>query len=403
MIRPYRAKAVITGMGILAANGIGKEAFWKSLLENRSGIGPITLFDASDIACKIAGEVRGFEPDQHIDGDLKPHRMGRFTQLGVAAARMALEDAHLDRNDLKRIPELPVVLGVSTSGIDIVTGEVRLHTAVSSVPHAASSAIGYMVGRSIRLLTISNGCASSLDAIALAADLVRMQRADIVITGGAEGSVVRRIFEAMLKCRKCSTRNDDPSGASRPFDKLRDYGVLGEAAGILVIENRDHALARGVTPYAEITGYGTCADPPDAPEGGGMDRAMHFAIANAGFRPSDIQFISAHGPSDVQMDATETQMIKNIMGENAFAIPVTSIKGATGCPMGAGGVLQVAATALTLVEQILPPTTNYEVPDPECDLDYVPGTSRQVMIERAMINTHGFGRGNSCLVLERLD
>jgi 3-oxoacyl-[acyl-carrier-protein] synthase II len=389
-------------LGVLAANGTGLEAFWDTLVEGRSGIGPITLFDASDLACKIAGEVKGFDPLDHIDPSLKPKRMGRFSQLGVAAARMALRDARLDPATLRAVNDLPIVLGVSTNAMDLTQAEPRLHTAVAGVPHAAASAIGYMYDLNTRLLTVSNGCASSLDAVASAARMVQEGETDLAIAGGTEAAIVHYVFESMLKCRKCSTRNDRPEAASRPFDRDRDYGVLAEGAGIVVVENLDHARARGVTAYGEITGYGTCADPPGDEEGSGLDHAMAVAIANAGRCRQDIDCINAHGPSDIHMDRVETTMIKRALGETAYAIPVTSIKGVTGCPMGTGGVLQLIAGALALRHECIPPTANYEHPDPECDLDYVPGQARFVKLRNVLVNTHGFGRGNSSLLLERV-
>jgi 3-oxoacyl-[acyl-carrier-protein] synthase II len=398
-----RNRAVITGMGILAANGTGIEEFWRTLLAGESGIGPITLFDASDLACRIAGEVKGFDPATYIEPELKPKRMGRFTQLGVAAARMAVKHAGLDPKALKALPQLPVVMGVSTSAMDLFAVEPRIHTAVSSVPHAVGSAIAYGYDLTARLITISNGCASSLDAVALGAQLIRSGQSDVVIAGGADAAVTHYVFDGMLKCRKCCTRNDDPQHASRPFDRHRDYGVLAEGAGIVILENLEHARARGATLYGEITGYGTCADPPDAEEGGGLARAMTQAMANAGCRPQDIQYVLAHGPSDMHMDITETRMIKEALGERAYAVPVTSIKGATGCPMGVGGVHEVIAAALTFSTGWMPPTANYQEPDPECDLDYVPGRARRAVVDHALINTHGFGRGNSCLTLSRVE
>lgn len=394
-------RAVITGMGVLAANGNSLEDFWTSLLENHSGIGPITLFDASDLACRIAGEVRGFNPGDHIDPALKPKRMGRFTQLGVAAARMAIANAGLDRKALQHLPELPVVMGVSTSAMDLFADEPRIHTAVSSIPHAAGSAIAYGYDLTARLLTISNGCASSLDAVAAAAQFIRSGTADLAVAGGSDAAVTHYVFDGMLKCRKCSTRNDDPEHASRPFDKHRDYGVLAEGAGIVVVENLEHALARGANIYAEIGGYGSCADPPDAREGGGLGLSMNQAIANSGLRHQDIDMVSAHGPSDIHMDIVETDLIKEVFGDRAYAIPVTSIKGAIGCPMGAGGVHQIISSAMTLKQSVIPPTTNYEVPDPACDLDYVPHTPRYADVRAVVVNTHGFGRGNASLVLKK--
>lgn len=397
-------RAVVTGVGVLAANGIGKDAFWKSMLEGRSGIGPITLFDASDLPCRIAGEVRHFNPSDFIDPSRKPEkRMGRFTQLGLAAARLAIEDAGIQPEYLARMPNLSVVVGVSTSALDLRSRKPGLFTAVEGVPHAVTSAIGYTYHTDPRLLTISDGCASSLDSVAKAAEMIRLGKADLVIAGGAEGSIDHYVVEIMLKCRRCSTRNECPEKASRPFDRDRDYGVMAEGAGIVVLENLNHALGRGARIYGEITGYGTCADHITSEEGSGLAESMALAMANAGIREEQVDHISAHGPSDIDMDVTETNAIKQVFGNRAYRIPVVSIKGVVGCPMGSGGVMQLITAALTIHESRLPPTANYENPDPKCDLDYVPEGARRADVCTALINTHGFGRGNGTMVLRRFD
>ncbi len=399
----HNNRAVITGMGVLAANGTGLDEFWSTLLKGESGIGPITLFDASDLACRIAGEVKNFNPDDYIDPSLKPKRMGRFTQLGVAAARMAIEDAGVKTAEIRRQGFLPVVMGVSTNAMDLTSVAPRIHTAVAGVPHAAASAIGYHLDVDTRLITLSTGCASSLDAVATASNLIRTGQADIAIAGGTESAIVDYVIESMLKCKRCTTRNEEPERASRPFDKNRDYGLIAEGAGITIVENAEHAAARGVKPYAEIIGYASCADPKDSEEGCGMGNAMSSALSNAGRAINHVDYISAHGPSDIQMDIVETQQIKDVFGLRAYEIPVSSIKGATGCPMGAGGILQIISCCLAIRESIIPPTANYEFPDPNCDLDYVPLVGRRAEISCAMINTHGFGRGNSSMMLNKAD
>lgn len=399
-----RNRVVVTGIGVLAANGIGKGAFWSSLAAGRSGVGPITLFDASDLPCRIAGEVRGFDPEEFIDPSLKPkRRMGRFTQLGLAAAAMAVEDAGLDRQTLQRLPDLPVVMGISTSAQDLRARKPGIFTAVAGVPVAAASAIGYMFSTNPRLMTVSDGCASSLNAVNAASNMILAGQTDLAIAGGAEGSVERYVVEIMLKCRRCSTRNDEPEKASCPFDRRRDYGVVAEGAGIVVLENLDHALARGARIYGEITGYGCCGDPADGEEGSGLAKAMSMALINAGLREEHVDYVSAHGPSDIDMDRTETDAIKSVLGERAYHVPVSSVKGAIGCPMGAAGIIQLVAACITMENQAVPPTANYECPDPRCDLDYVPGTARPADVRTILVNTHGFGRGNGCLVLQKTD
>ena len=333
---------------------------------------------------------------------MKPRRMGRFTQMALIAAKQAFADAQLD-DKLLKTPRIPIVMGVSTSAMDVRELPARAYSAITGIPHACTSTIAYTYHLDARLLTVSDGCASSLDAIALAAEIVRGGQADWAVAGGSDGAITRYVFECMSQARKLSTRNDDPRRASRPFDRLRDGGVISEGAGIVILENLEHALARGVRPYAEIAGYGSWADPCDGEEGGGMARAMQLALANAGRRAEDVDHISAHGPGDPHMDALESRMIKQVFGRRAHQIPVTSIKGATGNPMGAGGVLQTIAAALSLRHGLVPPTANYEEPDPECDLDIVSRQARRQAIRSVLVNTHGFGRGNSSMLLDRFE
>lgn len=396
-------RVAITGMGVLASNGIGLSNFWETLIAGESGISPITLFDASDLPCQIAGEVSAFDPFEFIDASMKPHRMGRFTQMAISAARMAVDGSLLTPAEMAAQREIPIVLGVSTTAMDMVSKQPMPFTASNAIPHAATSAVGYMFDINSKLLTLSNGCASSLDAIAMAALHIQAGRNDVAIAGGAESSMTRYVFESMLKSRRCSTRNGEPKQASRPFDLNRDRGVMAEGAGMVVLENMEHAIARGVPIFAEIKGYYSCSDPKTGEEGTGMAKSMRMALANTSLDIHHIDYISAHGPSDIEMDITETNMIKEVFGEKAYEIPVSSIKGVTGCPMGAGGVLQFIACSMSLSRHILPPTANYEVNDPQCDLDYIPHRYRYSQVERAMINTHGFGRGNGCMILERVE
>lgn len=403
MIKPRRNRAVITGMGVLAANGTGLDEFWSTLLAGKSGIGPITLFDASALACKIAGEVKNFDPSVYIDQSMRPKRMGRFTQLGIAAAKMAISDSHLTQEELERCVDLPVVLGVSTNAMDLTQVAPRIHTAVAGVPHAATSAIGYMHDVRTRLITLSTGCASSLDAVGMAARMIGEGESDVAVAGGAEAAIVHYVIESMLKCKRCSQRNDFPEKASRPFDADRDFGIMAEGAGIVILENEEHARARGARIYSRVAGYGTCADPRNSAEGTGMFQSMNLALHASGYSHKDVGCLFAHGPSDIDMDIVETQMIKSAFKEDAYLLPVTSIKGVTGCPMGAGGVLQLIAACCTIKQNLIPPTANYENPDPECDLDYVPRLPRQANIRTALINSHGFGRGNSSMIIESID
>ena len=392
-------QVVVTGIGLVAPNGIGRVPFWRSLLAAESGIGPITLFDASDLACRIAGEVHDFVPAEHVHVE-KPHRLARQTQFGLCAAEEAIEDAGLDATYLKTLIGIPVILGVSSNAMELAAKPASPLTTVTGIPHAVASAIAYGHELDAPLLTVSDGCASSLDAVAAAAAMIRQGKADIAIAGGSDSSMSRFIFESFTRSRKVSTRNEEPARASRPFDRDRDGGLVAEGAGIMILESREHALARRAHTYARIEGYANFADRPGSREGEGLGRTMHMALANACLGAGLIDAVFAHAPSDSHMDAIETEMIKQALGPHAFRIPVTSIKGVTGNPLGAGGVMQLAAACFSMKHGVVPPTANYEHPDPLCDLDY-PAAPRAARLRHAMINTHGFGRGNATLIAGR--
>lgn len=401
-LMPKKNRVVITGLGIVAANGIGVDAFWQTLLAGKSGIGPITLFDAKDLPCRIAGEVKNFDPLRYIGRELKPHRLARFSQFALAAALMAVRDARLDLAQLQTLTDVPVVMGVSSNDMELPFKPMTPYTCMACIPNAAASAIAYALNLKARLMTVSDACASGLDAVAMAAAMIRTDQTDIAIAGGADSVMTRVVFEAFAKSRKLSQRNDEPERASRPFDRARDGGLVGEGAGIVILENSEQAMARGATLYGELTGYGTCADAPGSEEGAGLERSMNLALANAPRQAEQIDAVFAHGSSDPLMDRVESRAITRVLGPHAYRIPVTSIKGATGNSMAAGGVFQIAAAILALRHGLVPPTANYEFPDPECDLDYVPKTPRTAHLMAVMINAHGFGRGNSSLILERM-
>jgi 3-oxoacyl-[acyl-carrier-protein] synthase II len=389
-------------MGVTAPNGVGLEPFWQSLVQGKSAIGPVTLFDASDLPCRIAGEVRGFNPDEFIDPQTKlGKRMSRSAQFAVASTTMALKDAGVTVEDIRRAGRIPVVMGVSTSAMDLIAEKPHPWTAVSAVPHAVASAVAFTLGFDARLITVSDGCASGLDALCQAASEIRSGRTDLALAGAADSAVCRYVFECFVKSRKLSQRNDEPERASRPFDRDRDGGIISEGSGVVVLESLERALSRGATPYAEVTGYASCGDLPTGEEATGLERSMRMALDNTPCSPDKVDYISAHGPGDEYMDRIETRFIKEVFGPRAYRIPVTSVKGVTGNPMGVGGMFQLVAAALTLRHGIVPPTANLENPDPECDLDYVPGRARMLRPKTVMINTHGFGRGNSTALLEQ--
>jgi 3-oxoacyl-[acyl-carrier-protein] synthase II len=397
-----RPRVVITGLGITAPNGVGLKPFWDSLVAGRSAIGPVTLFDASDLPCRIAGEVRDFDPHQFIDPDLKlSKRMARATQFAVASARMALDDAGLTAADLMRAGRIPVVMGVSTSAMDLIAERPRPWTVLSASPPAVASAVASVLGFEARLITVSSGCASGLDAVDRAAAEIRRGRADLALAGAADSTICRYVFECFSQARQLSRRNDEPQRSCRPFDRDRDGGVMAEGGAVVVLESLDRALARGSVPYAEIAGSGSCGDTLNGGDGTGLAHTMQMALDNTPCRPETVDHINAHGPGDPHIDRTETAFIRQVFGPHAYRIPVTSIKGVTGNPMGVGGVFQLLASALTFRHGLIPPTANLDNPDPECDLDYVRAAPRRAALGTILVNSHGVGRNNVSMLLER--
>lgn len=408
-----RNRVVITGMGILAPNGIGNEEFWKSLVAGQSGIGPITLFDASDLKSRIAGEVKNFDPHNYIEPELKPKRMARHTQFAYAATMMALEDAGLEISEADLPSPTPVVVGVSTSAMDIIERSISNFeergmngmspTAVGALtPQAAANAIADRIGARAHAGTVSSACPSGLDAVALAADMIRSGAAELAIAGGADAPITKHTFAAFIATGLSSFRNGQPEKASRPFDLERDTGVISEGAGMFVLENFERAQARGARIYLEIAGYARQRDrAPEAPASGLFD-AMKLALANAGRSENDVDYISAYGPGHPVLDAAEVRYIKDVFGERAYSIPISSIKGVTGNPLAAGGPLQIAACALSLRDQIIVPTANCEIPDPDCDLDFVPLRARKAKLNCILMNVRGLGGSASSLVVNRV-
>jgi 3-oxoacyl-[acyl-carrier-protein] synthase II len=400
-------------MGILAPNGIGLEAFWESLLAGRSGIGPITLFDASDLKSQIAGEVKNFDPSDYIEPELKPKRMARHTQFAYAAAMMALRDAGLEISETDLPSPTPVIIGVSTSAMDIIERgfsdfDRRGPNGVSPItlsalsPQAAANVIADRIGSRARAATVSSACPSGLDAVALAAAMIGSGEAELAIAGGADAPITKYSLAAFIVTGLSSCRNGEPEKASRPFDLERDSGVISEGAGIFVLEELERAQARGAHIYLEISGYARQRDnAPDDP-GSGLVEAMKSALANASRTKDEIDYISAYGPGHPVLDAAEVRYIKEVFGERAYSIPISSIKGVTGNPLSAGGPLQVAACALSFRDQMIAPTANCEVQDPNCDLDFVPNRGRKAKVDCALINVRGLGGSASAMVVSRV-
>jgi 3-oxoacyl-[acyl-carrier-protein] synthase II len=408
-----RNRVVVTGMGVLAPNGTGLDAFWKSLLEGKSGIGPITLFDATGYKSRIAGEVKNFDPEDYIEPELRPKRMARHTQLAYAATMMALKDAGLDLAALDLPSPTPVVIGVSTSAIDIIESVYRAvendtpnraptTSAAASIPQAAANLIADRLGKSANAVTISSACPSGLDAIADAAAMIRSGEAEMAIAGGADAPVTPLTIASFISGGLSSYRNDEPETASRPFDLTRDSGVISEGAGVFVLENLERALARGARIYIEIGGYGKLRDMDAARPASGLAGSMRLALANSSTSVQQIDYISAYGPGHPILDSAEIAVIKEVFGDRAYAIPVSSIKGVTGNALAAGGPFQVMACALSIRDRLLAPTANYEFADPSCDLDLVPNRARRASVDSALVNVRGIGGSASSLIVNRL-
>ena len=417
-LKPNRA--VITGIGPLAANGIGTENFWASLRAGRSGVGPITLFDTHNHPAKVAGEITDFNPHDHLPPDLKPKRLARTTQLALTALKFALHNAGLEsllaNGQTAAVPvrSIPLFVGVSYSALDVIDKQVAImlkkgprfvggHVVFTSTPQAVAGALCSYLRAPAETTTLSTACAAGLDAVGWAAEAVQSGRADLVIALGADAPITPFGFASFAAAGLVSQSKGPPEKASRPFDRERMSGIAAEGAGALIIENLEHARARGAVPYAEITGYSSFNDGPDEPHAAGLERTMRTALANASHRAAHVDYLCAHGPGDPLLDRMETAFIKKVFGEHAYRIPVSSIKGVTGNPLAAAGPLQVIACALAMKHGLIPPTANFECGDADCDLDYVGDGERRADLRCALINSHGLGGTNSSLLVERVE
>ncbi|MEI7901647.1 MAG: beta-ketoacyl-[acyl-carrier-protein] synthase family protein [bacterium] len=404
-------RVVVTGIGVLAANGIGVESFWRTITEGRSGVGLITLFDASKLPNRIAAEVTGFDPGIHLPAGVKWKRMARHTQFALAALDMAVTDAALGGTVAKSVHPVSVTMGVSTSAIEVVEvaahsvwqGEsdwVRPWVVWATQPHSVSATLAEHLGTRVAFQTVATACKAGSDAVLAAAAAIRTGRADIAIAGGADAPITSSTCAAFSASKLLSGRNEDPQHASRPFDRDRDGGVLGEGAGVVVLESLAHARARGAHIWLEICGGASHSDAFGTSAADGLGVCMTLALANARLSGDAIDYVCAHGPSDPVIDRVETAMIRNTFGRHAYRIPVSSIKGVTGNPLAATGPMELIACALAMRDDLIPPTANYTTPDPACDLDYVPHT-RRTRLEYALLNVHGMGGGNTTLIVRR--
>ena len=419
--RPPRSKGpdkrvVVTGIGLVSPVGIGVEDNWDSLLAGKSGIDRITRFDASQHASKIAGEVKGFDPLDFIEKkDIR--KMDPFIQYAIAAAELAVKDSGLDPARI-RGGRTGVYVGSGIGGIEAIANNVlTLHEKgpgrvspfflISGIINEASGVISIRYEARGPNLANATACATSTHSIGDSYRLVSRGDVDIMIAGGAEAPVTPLGIAGFTAMRALSSRNDEPQRASRPFDAERDGFIVSEGAGILILEELEHALDRGAKIYAEIIGYGLSGDAyhPSAPcvDGEGAYLCMKSALADAGIAPEDVQYINAHGTSTPWNDKIETLAIKRVFGDHAYRLAVGSSKSMTGHLLGAAGAMEAAVCVLSLKDQILSPTINYENPDPECDLDYVPNASRPKEFVYALSNSFGFGGTNGSLLFRKFE
>ena len=403
-------RVVVTGMGVVSPCGIGVDAFWDSIIHCKSGIGPITRFDASDFPVKIAGEVKNFDLRDYFGPKCRPHRYSNQTQFGLVACQQALEQAGLTTEALKKEDVIPVILGVASSathlveeGVDVLKrrGAAKTPLTVRSIPPAATAgALSHFFGFHISSTTISSCCPSGLDAVCDAAKLIQEGRADLVVTGSVDSYVTPITVAGFSAIKLTSASNDfSPEQISRPFDKHRTGSVFSEGSGFLVLERLDSALARGATPLIEIVSGARVTDSVDGIVLDGLSKSMDFALKDAGVYPSQVDYICANALSHVEMDLLEVQMIKEVFGECASCIPISSIRGVMGHTMASSGIMQLVACALAMKHQLIPPTANLTHPDPECDLDHVPLKPRSAKVNIAIANCHGLAAENSTLLM----
>ena len=408
-------RAVITGIGAVTALGDTISSLWENLLAGRSGIRKITLFDASQLPCQIAGEIPDFEPTKYIDKK-EARRLARSSQIALAAAINAVEDSGLPAT-MPEPERASVYFGTGIGGLDVyedsnIIFQTKGYSRVNpfSLPGTIPNMPAFAIGRQFQCLgpnfTITTACATSTQALGEACELIRRNIADIVISGGTEAMIRDFAVVGFIAMRALtSSFNDNPEKASRPFDLNREGFVFSEGAGALIVEELEHALARKAHIYAEIVGHAASSDgfhmaAPD-PEGAGPARAMAWALEDAKLNPSDIDYINAHGSSTTLNDATETRAIKSVFGDHAYQVAISSTKSMIGHAMGASGAIEAIICSLAIQKGWLPPTINYETPDPECDLDYVPNKPRQIAVNTTLSNSFGLGGQNACLILKR--
>ena len=407
-------RVVVTGVGLLASVGTGTEPVWDAIRKGRNGIAPITAFDASEFSCRIAGEVKDFDPALYIEKK-ESKKMGRFIQFAIAAADFALQASRLTVHP-DEAERTGVYIGSGIGGFEVIEREHRIllekgpsrispFFIPATIINLASGSVSIRTGAKGPNSATATACTTSAHSIGDSFRIIRYGDADVMICGGTEAAVTPMGIGGFAAMRALSQRNDEPHRASRPWDNGRDGFVVGEGAGILVLEEYDHALRRSAPILAEVAGYGMSADAfhitSPSEDGDGAYRVMLNCLRDAGIEPHQVDYINAHGTSTPIGDRIETIALKRVFGEHAYKVAVSSTKSMTGHLLGGAGGLEAGLTVLAIRDQIAPPTTNYEEPDPECDLDYVPNCARPMKIDYALSNSFGFGGTNGCLIFKK--
>ncbi len=403
-------------MGVLSPLGETLEEYWDALVQGRSGIGPMTLCDPTGFPCRIAGEVTGFDPASYMDGK-EARRMARFSQLAVASAVRAMEHAGLNGSNMDP-EEAGVLMGNGNGGMPVTEENARVLFERGGMkespffipmvlPNMAAAHVSRLLGLKGYTNTVITACAAGTQAIGEGAEVIRRGTAKVIVSGGTEAGICQLSLGGFSVIKALSSNNEDPAKASRPFEARRDGFVPGEGAGAFVLEEMEFALSRGANILAEVVGYGVSSDAfhPVHPDdnGDGAARAMRWALADAGVRPDEIDYINAHGTSTPINDAVETLAIKQVFGDGAYNVPISSTKSMIGHAMGAAGAVEAVVAVKTIETGIIHPTINYEDPDPACDLDYVPNVARRADVRTVLSNSFGFGGQNACLVIRRFE
>lgn len=407
-------RVVITGLGCISPLGNDLDSTWENLLSGRSGIGPITHFDASEYKVRIAAEVKGFDAAE-IFGGREARRMDRFTQFAVATAQQAVQHAGLQITDANR-DDIGVMIGTGIGGINTLYDQMQVlgekgPSRVSPflvpmmLPDTAAGMIAISQGVRGPNMAVVTACASGTNVVGEACEIIRRGKAKVMLAGGSEAAIVPIGMAGMSVMGALSTFNEDPQRASRPFDFHRDGFVMGEGAGVLVLEELEFAKEHGATILAEVSGYGATNDAfhisAPAENGAGAARCMRLALDDAGLSPEQIDYINAHGTSTPLNDKSETAAIKTVFGEKAYHLPISSTKSMTGHLLGASGALEAVFSVKSILHGVIAPTINYETPDPNCDLDYVPNQARRLALTHVMSNSFGFGGHNATIVISR--